>query len=176
MEKVSDLLKTESFRQNQLYHLLISKFKEGTIPTNQHKFLSCFSYDKETCSLRFFYKFGRYYNEQIELFFGTSGARIGNWTSQHLIDDKDYYTLVYDYLMLVIEQLDSIDRIERLSTLAEINCRFQHVGVKIFEHRSSYGDYEDHIKKKSNYFQAFSNERILQLKNKEIRTQEDRSL
>lgn len=175
MKNVSDLLKSESFRQNQLYHLLISKFEEGTIPTNQHKFLSCFSYDKETCSLRFFYKFGKSYNEQVELVFGTSGARIGNWTSQHLIDDKDYYTFVYDYLELVIEQLDSIERIERLSTLAVINYRFKLIGVKTFEY-SSHGDYEDHLEKRCNDFQAFSNKRILQLKNKERETQEYHSL
>ncbi len=80
MKNVSDLLKSESFRESQLYPFLISKFKKGTIPVDINEFLDCFSYDKENQSLSFCCKFSEFEHEKIQVLFGTSKSHFCNWS------------------------------------------------------------------------------------------------
>ena len=109
MKNVSDLLKSELFRENQLYPFLISKFKEGTVPTDINEFLRCCSWDKEKCALEFCYNFGELESEKVHILFGTSRT-IFKWkqTDHLLLDDKHLYlsfkgrmilhTIVIDFL------------------------------------------------------------------------------
>ena len=172
MKNVSDLLKSEAFRENQLYPFLISKFKEGTIPTNINEFLSCCSFDEKKCTLKFYHKFDEYNLAKIEVLFGTSGPLLKDWTSHHLADINDIFTFDYDYLKIVIPQLDSIDRINRLTNIAGTFKLPNTLASIIWDG----GSQESRIKMKYKELYDIAQERISQLKNQERKEQEEHLL
>ncbi len=169
MQNVSDLLKSEAFRENQLYELLTSKFKPGTIPTDKKEFLNCFSYDKDRGVLRFYHKFSDISWDRVEVFFGTSRTEFGDWTSCYLRDKSGLWTFTYDYLKTVVKQLDCIDRIQRLTTSAEAYSVSQTIAAeicsKIWDEDSS--SKKDCIQNKVNELKTVAQKRISQLEYEE---------
>ena len=169
MKNVSDLLKSESFRENQLYPFLISKFKIGTIPTDINEFLDCFSYDKENQSLSFCCKFGEFEHEKIQVLLGTSKAYFCDWSVSHLADKRDIYTFDFDYLKIVIQQLDCIDRINRLISIAG-TFEISQVSASVLWDG---GSQVERIKSKYEELEHVAQKRISQLENQERKEQEE---
>lgn len=166
MKNVSDLLKSESFRENQLYPFLISKFKTGTIPTNINEFLNSFSYDKENQVLKFCCKFSEFEHEKIQVLFGTSKARFDDWSVSYLADRRDIYTFNFDYLKIIIQQLDCIDRINRLISIAGTFEISQASASVLWDG----GSQVERIKRKYEELEMTAQERISQLENQETKT------
>ena len=168
MNNVSDLLKSEAFIKNQLYPFLISKFKEGTIPTDRSEFLNCCSFDKEHCALKFCYKFGALESEAVQILLGTSGTFLEDWTVCHLLDNRDIYTFSFDYLKVVIQQTDCIDRINRLISIAGTTIMPKVIASVMWDG----GIQKNRINTKYSELCKISQERISQLENQEIKEQE----
>ena len=163
MKNVSDLLKLETFRENQLYPFLISKFETGTIPTNINEFLDSFSYDKEKQVLKFSYKFGEFEHNKIQILFGTSNTRLEDWACCYLADKRDIYTFNLDYLKVVIQQIDCIDRINRLVSIAGSFKMPKIIASVIWDG----GSQENRIETKYEELVHTAQERISQLENQE---------
>ena len=156
MENVSDLLKSKSFIKQQLYDLFVSKFQKKVIPTDKKQFLDCFYYDEKTCALKFFYKFGNYDFEHIEVLFGTGKAVLGIGTRLYLYNEEDDWIFTYDYLKLVIQQLESVDRIKSLTTSAEAFSVSQILASKIVDG----GSQVVNIKRKCEELKITAKERV----------------